>query len=65
MTSIRLVLISEFLSVLVCVLFLLHILRNTHGTVNQVATSKKNNAYRPLLFDPDQFLPICEQSVRL
>jgi hypothetical protein len=38
MTSIRLVLLNELISVLIGV-FLLHILRNTRGTVNQGATS--------------------------
>jgi hypothetical protein len=37
MTSIRLVLVTELISVLIGV-FLLHILRNTRGTVNQGAT---------------------------
>ena len=40
MTSIRLVLLNELISVLIGV-FLLHILRNTRGTVNQGATSEK------------------------
>jgi hypothetical protein len=38
MTSIRLVLFNELISVLIGV-FLLHILRNTRGAVNQGATS--------------------------
>jgi hypothetical protein len=38
MTSIRLVLLNELISVLIGV-FLLHILRNTRGTVSQGATS--------------------------
>jgi hypothetical protein len=45
MTSIRLVLLNELISVLIGV-FLLHILRSTRGTVNQGATSKSTVEFK-------------------